>query len=125
MSSSVPESFISVRDSAEDIKNKINKAFCPEGIIENNPVLEITKLIVFPKITLLEINRPEKFGGAVSFGSYEALEKAFANKELHPMDLKNAVAFYINDFISPVRKHFASGKPKELLDFVLSQKVTR
>ena len=106
MSSSVPESFISVRDSAEEIKNKINKAFCPEGIIENNPVLEITKLVVFPKITLLEINRPEKFGGAVSFGSYEALEKAFANRELHPMDLKNAVSEKLAEILEPIRREF-------------------
>ena len=32
MSKSVPGSAIFMEDSAEDVKNKINKAFCPEKV---------------------------------------------------------------------------------------------
>lgn len=92
MSSSVPDSNISVVDTDEDIKRKIKKAHCPEGIVEGNPIIEIVKYIIFPAQHHLNINRPEKFGGNLSFDNYENLEAVFTDKKLHPLDLKNAVA---------------------------------
>lgn len=106
MSSSEPNSMISVRDSASDVEAKIKRAFCEEGIVENNPVLEIAKLIIFPHTKKFDVKRPEKFGGNVSFASYEELEKAFAEKKLHPMDLKNAAGSYLVDILEPIRKAF-------------------
>ncbi len=91
MSSSKPETMISVLDSAEDISKKISKAYCPEGIIEANPVLEISKLIIFPHFNKMEINRPDKFGGNKTYNSYTELEADFSQKKLHPMDLKKSV----------------------------------
>ena len=125
MSKSMPDSAIFMTDTEEDIKRKIKNAFCPEKQVEENPVMEYCRYIIFEKTGEMKIERPAKFGGDLVFESFHQLAEAYKKGELHPMDLKNAVAFYINDFISPVRKHFASGKPKELLDFVLSQKVTR
>ena len=49
MSSSTPDSNISVMDSDEQIKKKIQKAYCPAKQSTNNPILEIIKLIIFPK----------------------------------------------------------------------------
>jgi len=106
MSSSEPDSIISVRDSSEDIKKKINKANCPEGSVEENPVLDIAKLVVFPRTDSLEIKRDEKYGGSVRYDDFSELEKAFAKKELHPMDLKNAVAENLIKILDPVRKLF-------------------
>ncbi len=106
MSSSDPESMISIRDDAERIKKKINKAYCPEGIKEDNPILSIAQLIVFPRVEALEIKRPEKFGGGVIFDNYEALEQAFLKKEVHPMDLKGAVAGNLIEIIEPIREKF-------------------
>ncbi len=103
MSSSVPESFISVRDKPEDIKKKLSKAYCPEAVVENNSVLEIVKLILFPRLKQFEVKRPEKFGGNASFANYAELEKSFAGKKLHPMDLKNAAADYLISILEPVR----------------------
>ncbi len=125
MSKSKPDTAIFMTDSEKDIKRKLNKAYCPEGIVEENPVLEYCKYIIFEKINKLTIERPEKWGGNLEFNSYEELEKSFANKKLHPMDLKQAVAIEINKLLIPVRKHFESGKPKELLDKVNSFKITR
>ena len=107
MSSSLPESIISVNDSEADIKAKINKSYCVEGEVEGNPVLEISRLIVFPRIKELKIERPDKFGGDIGFPSYEDLEKAFAAKELHPMDLKNAVTSQLIEILEPARKAFS------------------
>jgi len=99
MSSSIPESMISVKDSAEAIKKKLAKAYCPEGISEGNPVLQIVKLIVFSHVSEFKVERPEKFGGNVSFNSFESLEKDFSEKKLHPMDLKNALAKYLIEIL--------------------------
>ncbi len=104
MSSSVKESFISIRDKKEDIFKKINAAYCKIGDIKNNPVLAITQLIIFPKFEKVEIKRPEKFGGDVIFKTYGELEKSFESGKLHPADLKKAVAEYLEKIISPIRK---------------------
>jgi len=106
MSKSIPGSGISVIDSYEEIKKTINGAYCLEGDIADNPVLQIAKLIIFPRINEININRPEKFGGNVSYDSYEKLEKDFASKKLHPMDLKNAVVNYLETIIKPIRANW-------------------
>ena len=116
MSKSNPNSAIFMTDTFEEIKKKFNKAYCPEGKSEDNPVLEYCKYIVFEKVDKFEIERPEKFGGNVSFNSYEDLEKAFVAKEVHPMDLKNATAKYIDSFLESVRQHFKTdANAKKLL----------
>ena len=83
MSKSKPESMISIHDSKEDVERKIKKAYCPEKEIENNPILEIWKYIIFPEFNEIKIERPDKFGGDVSFKSYNDLEVAFSEGELH------------------------------------------
>ncbi|MBU0980873.1 MAG: tyrosine--tRNA ligase [Nanoarchaeota archaeon] len=103
MSSSDPESLISVKDSPESIRKKLNKAFCPEGVIKDNPVLAITGLIVFPRIDSLEVKRPEKFGGNLAFGSFDELSRSYEKKELHPQDLKKAVAEELISILGPLR----------------------
>jgi len=104
MSSSIKDSLISVRDSDDAIKKKISKAYCPEGIVEKNPVLEICQLVIFPRVEKLDINRPDKFGGNAEFTSFEELQKSFAAKQLHPMDLKNAVAEQLIEILKKVKK---------------------
>ena len=104
MSSSKPESMISVRDEESAIKEKINKAYCPMGVKEENPLLQIARLILFPKITgAFEIKRSEKYGGNVEFDSYDSLERAYLSKEVHPMDLKKSVIDYLVEIISEIR----------------------
>jgi len=68
--------------------------------------MQIMKLIVFPKIKFLEVKRPEKFGGNIQFNSFAELEKAFNEKKLHPMDLKNSLAKELDGILDPVRKVF-------------------
>lgn len=49
MSKSDPENAIFMEDSAEDVKRKINKALCIEGVVKNNAVLEFSKFFIFGK----------------------------------------------------------------------------
>ena len=107
MSKSKPDSMISIHDNPDEVNRKIKKAYCPEKIVEGNPVLEICKYVVFPELKddVFLIERPEKFGGNLEFTSYEELEKKFI-KDLHPLDLKNSTAKYINKSLEPIHKYF-------------------
>ena len=65
-------------------------------------------------------------GGNLEYNNYTDLEKDFAKKELHPMDLKKAVAEKINELLAPVQEHFKKDKKaRQLLDKVKSFKVTK
>jgi tyrosyl-tRNA synthetase len=104
MSSSVKESFISIRDNKENIKKKISKAYCKKGDVENNPILSISRLILFPKFGKLRIKRDKKYGEDLDFENYNSLEKTFESGKLHPLDLKDSVADYLEEIIAPIRK---------------------
>lgn len=114
MSSSIPNSRIMIDEEPEEINKKINKAFCPEGEVKGNPILEICKYIIFHRKDKLEINRPDKFGGNVVYKNYEDLEKDFEKKDLHPMDLKSAVAKSLVEILEPVRKFMSKKKIVDL-----------
>ncbi|XP_068755338.1 tyrosine--tRNA ligase, cytoplasmic-like [Montipora capricornis] len=111
MSSSDEDSKIDLLDSASAVKKKLNKAFCEEGNIEDNGILAFAKFVIFSVLELRHqtefvIKRAEENGGTVTFKDYSSLEQAFANMELHPLDLKNAVSSFINDLLDPIRKKF-------------------
>jgi tyrosyl-tRNA synthetase len=126
MSKSKPDTAIFMTDSAEDVKRKIGKAYCPVKQAAENPVLEYCKYIVFERFEAVEIKRPEKFGGNVTFSSYPELEKAYADGKVHPMDLKSTVAEKINELLEPVRQHFEkNARAKKFLETVKSFEVTR
>jgi tyrosyl-tRNA synthetase len=125
MSKSVPDSAIFMTDSEEDVKRKIANAYCPEKQIMENPIIEYMKYIIFERFSEVKIERPEKFGGEVSYMRFSELAADFRSGKLHPMDLKSATAKYINELLDPTRKHFLSGKPARLLEFVRSAGVTR
>jgi len=131
MSKSKPDSAIFMTDSEEDIKRKINKAYCPEGEIADNPVLEYYKYIIFESLDRLRmeqviIERSEKFGGPIILNSYENLEKMFNGKQIHPQDLKFTLANLLNKLVEPVRKHFQNDLlARPLLEKVKSYQVTR
>lgn len=116
MSKSKPGSGITIHDSPDEIKKIINGAYAPVGQIENNPILNWTKYLVFYTDGSLTVSRKEEFGGEITYSSYEELEKDYAEKKLHPMDLKNAVAEWLIEKLAPVRSYFEDPKRKEALE---------
>jgi tyrosyl-tRNA synthetase len=104
MSKSDPNSGIFIHNTDDEIKKKINKAWCDEGIIEKNPILAIAESIIFSKFNEMKVERPEKFGGNVSYSNYNQLETDFVEKKLHPGDLKQTVGNYLVEIISPIRE---------------------
>jgi tyrosyl-tRNA synthetase len=126
MSKSKPESSIFVHDSSEQIQEKIRAAFCPPKQADGNPLLDYAKEIVFRGFDSVKVERKAKFGGDVDFNSYAELEDAYIAGHLHPLDLKNMMATYLDKMVDPVRTHFEKKKSaRELLELVMSYEVTR
>lgn len=102
--SSSKGNFIAVDDTAEDISKKINKSYCPQGEIEDNPMIEIAEIFIYPNQEKLLIKRPEKFGGDIELNHEELLEE-FGSGNLHPMDLKNGIKDFLIEYLAPVREY--------------------
>ncbi|ORZ37211.1 tyrosyl-tRNA synthetase [Catenaria anguillulae PL171] len=114
MSSSEPDSKVDLLDAPKDVERKIKRAFCEEG-----------NAVLFPLGYLkhggadkfaFTIERPEKFGGNSEYATPEALEEAFKNKEVHPGDLKKAVAKALNDVLEPIRQAFDNDEMRALTE---------
>ncbi|KAJ1985990.1 Tyrosine--tRNA ligase cytoplasmic [Dimargaris cristalligena] len=111
MSASDPDSKIDLLDEPKAVERKLKRAFCEEGNITDNGLLAFTKHVLFPISSLkaadglptFTIMRPEKYGGDSVYRDYAALEKDFAEKLVHPGDLKKSVAQGINALLAPVQ----------------------
>ena len=108
MSASDASSKIGVQDSPEEVKEKMNEAYCPQGEKEENGVLEYTRYLIFPilekKQKKFSVERPEKYGGNLEYDSYEKLEQDFLKEELHPQDLKKAAGEHLAEILRPIRE---------------------
>ncbi|MEM1578470.1 MAG: tyrosine--tRNA ligase [Archaeoglobaceae archaeon] len=96
--------YISLKDSAEDVERKIMKAYCPQGVVEGNPIIDLAKHYIFPAFGKLRVERDSKFGGDIEYSGFDAMIEDFKAKLLHPLDLKKAVARYLNEVIDDARK---------------------
>ncbi len=127
MSKSDPNSSILVHDTPDVIIKKINSAYCPEKVIEGNPMFDyLDKLIIDDKSLPITIDRPQKFGGPVEAKNYDDLIAIYKAGKIHPADLKPFVAAELEKQIKPIREHFEKDKKaKELYEKVKSYKITR
>ena len=114
MSSSEQNSKIDFDETDDEIRKKINKAYCIDGKVENNGLLAIAELII---LKVLEhekrdfvVDRPEKWGGKMVFKNYKELETAFAKKELVSVDLKQGIGDEIIRLVKPIRKTLEKNK---------------
>ncbi len=122
MSKSIPDSAIFIHDSEADIKRKINKAYCPEKIIDGNPVVEYAEYLLL-RDKPMKVERPQKFGGDLEIPDAEGLKKIYAEGNLHPMDLKTTVANELVELLKPSREYFE--KNKHYLEDIEKATVTR
>ena len=113
MSKSVSKGAIWVNDTPEEIKEKYRAAYCPEKAVEDNPVLAHARMVVFPHLGKLKVERPRKYGGDVEFSSFEELAQTYARGDLHPLDLKNGVSAAMIRLLEPVAEYFEK-KPENL-----------
>jgi tyrosyl-tRNA synthetase len=120
MSCSDPHSKIDLLDDPKDIMKKINKAYCEFGNITDNPLLTFCKYVIFPILELqggkdFVIDRPENYGGVMSFNTYEELESQYSDRLVHPVDLKKGVREFLVKFLEPLRDYFSSEDKVELI----------
>jgi len=105
MSASDPKSKIDLLDDEKTVQDKIKSAYCEEGVVEDNGVLAFIKHVIMAlkqdQNKGFVIERPEKWGGNLTYKNYQQLEKDFKNKKLHPLDLKMALAKEINQLLQP------------------------
>ncbi len=122
MSKSNPNSAVFMHDSPDDIWRKVKNAYCPAEV-EGNPVIEIARLIAFPKLGRIHIDRPEKYGGPIDFSSFDELSAAYAGGKLHPQDLKKGASDALVEILKPVREYFE--KHPSNLEKVKALSITR
>lgn len=126
MSKSKPETAIFMTDTAKQVVKKFNKAFCTDGVVADNPVLEYFKFIIFERFESVSIDRPEQYGGFYEAKSYDGLVADFESGVIKSIDLKQMASKYINELLEPTRRHFEENEEaKALLEKVLSFQVTR
>jgi tyrosyl-tRNA synthetase len=127
MSKSKPETCIFVHDSPEEIEKKIEGAYCPMKVIDMNPIIEICRHILFARPGFkLYVEREEKHGGDLYVESFDELVQLYSMGELHPQDLKRAVAKALAKILEPVRGYFQINKEaEELLKAMRCATITR
>jgi len=128
MSKSKPESAIFIHETEEEIRRKLRKAFCPAGETEFNPVIDVLRYIIWPY--LKRTGRPFRVVNLKTrkertYASREELEESYLKGELHPLDLKEAVATQLAGMLTPARKYFLEGKGRKYLEEMREIRVTR
>lgn len=116
MSKSKPDSAIFVHDSPDEIQKKILAAFCPPGEVEFNPIINWVKHLVFwgEETGKFEVKRNKDFGGDKIFTSFKELSDDYQNGNLHPLDLKQAMASWLIEKLTPARNHFTPPKLQKM-----------
>ncbi|SCU82905.1 LAME_0C03312g1_1 [Lachancea meyersii CBS 8951] len=115
MSASDPNSKIDILEEPKQVKKKINTAYCAPGVVEDNGLLSFVEYVVAPIQELkfgsnyfkFYINRPDKFGGPITYTSFADLVQDFKDEKLAPPDLKTGVSDIINELLAPIREDFA------------------
>lgn len=119
MSASDPNSKIDVLDDAKTVQKKVKGAYCAPGELADNGVIAFVESVIQPVQELKSekkdyfdfyIDRPEKYGGPITYSSVEDLKSDFKEGKLSPIDLKTGVSFYINQLLDPIRKAYDESK---------------
>lgn len=107
---------ISMEDDTATIEETVNGAYCPptadpdpddSGNERENPVLELFQYHVFPRFETVVVERPEEYGGDITYEEYTSLAADLESGELHPADAKGTLADYLDQLIEPGRKRLS------------------
>ncbi|ODV78410.1 tyrosyl-tRNA synthetase [Suhomyces tanzawaensis NRRL Y-17324] len=115
MSASDPNSKIDIIEEPKIVRKKVNSAYCAPGEVKDNGLLAFLEHVVAPIQELkaekegvfkLDIDRPEKYGGPISYTSLDELKADFESGKLSPVDLKSGVADRIVELLAPIKAEF-------------------
>ncbi|CAH2355192.1 tyrosine--tRNA ligase, cytoplasmic [[Candida] railenensis] len=117
MSASDPNSKIDILETPKNIKKKVNSAYCAPGEVEGNGLIAFLQHVVQPIQELkadkegvfdFSIDRPEQYGGPISYDSIDKLKEDYSSGALGPIDLKAGVAEKIVELLEPIKRAFDS-----------------
>jgi len=124
MSSSNQDSKIDLLDSKNQLKAKINKAYCLPGDTNDNCLLEMLENLVFPILNIKGLNfvieRKEEYGGNITYTNVEDVKNDFKSEKLHPSDLKQGMINNLDLILDPIRKTFDTPEMKKLFKLAYS-----
>ena len=115
MSASDPNSKIDIIEDPKIVRKKVNSAYCAPGDIKDNGLLSFLQYVVQPIQELkaekegvfsLDIDRPEKYGGPISYDCIDKLKADFESGVLSPVDLKSGVADRIIELLAPIKAEY-------------------
>ncbi|MGC8610825.1 MAG: tyrosine--tRNA ligase [Thermoplasmata archaeon] len=105
MSKSVAGSAIFITDSEDEIRNKIRSAYCPPNDVENNPIIDIYRFIIFPYYKNKIIIKRKGQEDLEIFSLNDLLDN-YKNGNIHPMDLKENISEILIEILKPIREYF-------------------
>lgn len=115
MSASDPNSKIDILETPKNIKKKVNSAYCAPGDADDNGLIAFLQHVVQPVQELkadkegifeLKINRPEQYGGPITYDSLDKVKEDYKSGALSPVDLKSGVSDRIIELLAPIKKEF-------------------
>jgi tyrosyl-tRNA synthetase len=119
MSASDESSKIDILDTIKQVRTKINKAYCLEGDIIDNSLLEILEKLIFKLLNHKKqnfiVNRKDEYGGNKEYTDFNQVQADFENKLLHPADLKKTICEILNSALEPVRNQLSTDEFKLLV----------
>lgn len=120
MSSSNNDTKIDLLDTKNQIRSKINRAYCLPGDVNDNCLLTMLDKILFPVLQLkgkdFVINRKEEHGGPLVYKNIDDVINDFKELKLHPADLKTGIVDCLDVIIEPIRNAFRSKELMQLLN---------
>ncbi|MGC8649311.1 MAG: tyrosine--tRNA ligase, partial [Candidatus Micrarchaeia archaeon] len=112
----------------DEIRRKINGAFCPVKETEVNPIIDLIRYVIFPYLNRkgeeFKINNI-KTNQSMTFSDLASLESAYSNGAIHPADLKANVSEYMIKILEPARKFFLEGNGRKYMEEMETLKITR
>ena len=112
MSKSDPSSAILLHDDGSRIRKKMKKHAFLDPEQDESTVYELIEHIILPEFGILQVTPNPKFGEPSSWDDLSSVRSAVVSGELHPMDLKFAVADALSNGLAALTAHFEAEPDK-------------
>ena len=113
MSKSDPSSAILLHDDASRMRKKMKKHAYLDPEQDESTVYELIEHIILPELGTLQVTPNPKFGEPSSWNDLSSIRSAVASGELHPLDVKFAVADALSSGLAALTAHFEA-EPEKL-----------
>lgn len=116
MSKSNPDNTIFMNDSPNEVKRKINKAFCEPANIVKNPLIDWIQHLILElsgSIAIVTKNEDNDMTQNITYTDINQIKNNFQNNLIHPKDLKTTVIESLCRLLLPVQEKLKEQKAKK------------